>query len=442
MKKSRVICGVILLICGGTAGAVSLSSNAKSKRIAEILKQRNTGRPLSIYAPERAWLDANGDGMITVQDWLLAKANALFSRKTENVFMSPCSAKQLGRTVFHKDTGILWCAQSGSGIAFIAFGTECRITLESDCSFVNGNSAARYAVYADNELIDTDVLSVPNKEIVIPVLPAGTAIRLIKLSESMNSSLGIAAVHIIAPRKTYRACNGSLFIASPKRAHSIEFIGDSITCGYGVDGVCGKDTFRTKNENAEKAFAILAANALNADYSLVCYSGHGVLSGYTSDGQMNADDLLPKYYGQIGHSVFDLDDSERKIADDSWDFSVQPDLIVINLGTNDASYTGNDIRKQKAFAAEYAAFLKTVRNKNPAAQILCTLGIMGQTLCDAVDEAVRRHSAETGDNRIRVMRFAEQIPDDGFGIDWHPSAITHQKAANALTVYIQEWLGW
>ncbi|MDR3625611.1 MAG: hypothetical protein P4L45_02195, partial [Ignavibacteriaceae bacterium] len=52
----------------------------------------------------------------------------------------------------------------------------------------------------------------------------------------------------------------------------IEFIGNSITCGYGVEGENGNCTFSLETENASMSYAGMTARALNADYSLVAYS--------------------------------------------------------------------------------------------------------------------------------------------------------------------------
>ena len=134
----------------------------------------------------------------------------------------------------------------------------------------------------------------------------------------------------------------------------------------------------------------MTAEKLDADYSLVCYSGYGVISGYTSTGRQNQTDLVPKYYDKVGFSNVHLPEG-GKIQDDLWDFSKQPDLVVINLGTNDAAYTSSDNTKMREYAAGYTEFLKTVRAKNPNAAIICTLGIMNTTLCDATDLAVMNY---------------------------------------------------
>lgn len=357
---------------------------------------------------------------------------------TQKALLIPAAAaKQLGRTVYHPDTGTLWCSHSGTGIAFSAYGNRCKIILKADSAYRCKKCAARYAIYLNGKLHSDSLLTAQKRTAFLPVSPEGTDIRIIKLSESAISSLGIGIIRIDASAEAYEKRHGKLLNASPEQAHLIEFIGDSITCGYGIDGICEKDAFSTANENAQKGYAMLTAALLHADYSLVSFSGYGLLSGYTADGRINRNELIQPHYEKIGHCKAELENM-RHIDDDAWQFQRQPDLIVINLGTNDSSYTGNDSEKQAKFTAAYAAFLKTVRAKNPDAPILCVLGIMGQTLCDAVSSA----TAQTGDKQITVLRLDEQKKEDGFAVDWHPSAVTHNKAAEALSAYIRQQLGW
>ena len=365
--------------------------------------------------------------------------NAYHPERTKTLFYSASAAKQLGRTAFHSDTGTLWCSHSGTGIAFTAYGERCRITLCGDSAHRCPISAAHYAVYTDGTLYADRRLTVRERVLDIRISPKGTQIRIVKLSESALSGLGIGLIRIDASSGVFGEQQGRLLKPAPYQSHLIEFIGDSITCGYGVNGICGHDSFSTWTEHAEMAYAIRTAEQLSADYSLVCFSGYGILSGYTSDGTREPSRLVPPLYENVGSCFATLED-RRKIQDDLWDFRRQPDLIVINLGTNDASYTGNDPARQAAFSEAYRDFLKTVRRLNPKAHILCTLGTMGQTLCLATEEAVQAYFAETGDDDIRFLPLAEQQPADGFGIDWHPSAVTHEKTAAVLSDDIRAWL--
>ncbi|QYR22653.1 hypothetical protein KZ483_06785 [Paenibacillus sp. sptzw28] len=83
-------------------------------------------------------------------------------------------------------------------------------------------------------------------------------------------------------------------------------------------------------------------------------------------------------------------------------------MIVINLGTNDYSYTKDDPVKQAEYRDAYVEFLKQVRSRNANAHLMCTLGIMGDALFPMVEQAVAAYSDETGDTNISAMKFDVQ----------------------------------
>ena len=228
----------------------------------------------------------------------------------------------------------------------------------------------------------------------------------------------------------------------PARPLKMEFIGDSITCGYGVEARNETETFTTATENATKGYAFLTAEALSADAVLTCFSGHGIVSGYTGDPSVrNEEALVPPYYEKEGRNDFVLPTGKR-VQETDRDFSAfQPDYIVIHLGTNDLSWCGADEARGKLFARQYAAFLKTVRKDNPKARILCALGTMGTGLNPMMQEAGEAYCRETGDQEIRLLILDEQnAKRDGYGADFHPSEITHHLLARQMTQVIRRWM--
>ena len=228
----------------------------------------------------------------------------------------------------------------------------------------------------------------------------------------------------------------------PERPLKMEFIGDSITCGYGVEGKSEMETFTTATENAAKGYAFLTAEALDADAVLTCYSGHGIVSGYTGDpAVINDADLVPPYYEKEGRNDFRLPTGKYPQETDR-DFSqFQPDYIVLNLGTNDLSWCQADAERGKAYAELYKAFLKTVRKDNPGARILCTLGVMGTGLNGMMQQAAEAYCRETGDKQIRILLLEEQnAARDGFGSDFHPNEITQRLLAGTVTDALKKWM--
>lgn len=341
--------------------------------------------------------------------------------------------KQIGRTELLEDT--LWMAFSGSGAEFQFTGKKAVVTFQGDSASLrvgNVDNHARIAIYVNGERVIDDMIDRAEKSytVVESDTEEDCTIRIIKLSETAMSTVGI---------KRIEADAGAVIQPVEERDYLIEFIGDSITCGYGVDDEDRNHHFSTRTEDVTKTYAYKTAEALNADYSMVAISGYGVISGYTADGsEKNTAQTLPQYYDKLGFSYGQY--SGRTPQDCSWDFSGrEPDLIVVNLGTNDDSYTLTDGERQEEFQTAYTAFIEQIRSCNPDARIVCTLGIMGDRLYPYVEQAVETYTAQTGDECVTAMKFDPQSASDGYAADWHPTEATHRKAAEKLTTYIESF---
>ena len=290
---------------------------------------------------------------------------------------------------------------------------------------------ARFALYLNGEKAADCRMLTKKAELACRLDPAKEYdVRLVKLSECTQSLMALEAVET----------DGEM-AAVPPKGLKIEFIGDSITCGYGVEGKCGEETFSTATENAEKSYAGLTAAALDADVQLNSYSGFGIVSGWTGDPSVRNDAILvPMFYEKTGMSDSRLPDGSF-LQELPWDFSRwQPQVVVIILGTNDLSWCVSPDRKE-LFRREYAAFLKTVRKCRPQARMLCMLGVMGTGLNEAMAGAVEDYRRETGDARIRVRLLEEQNQkEDGVGSDFHPSEKTQRKLAEIVISEIQTWM--
>lgn len=338
------------------------------------------------------------------------------------------NVRTIGRTCMRKDT--LWMALSGSGAEFSVTGTKASVTMKAD-NTAQGDEVnrARVAVYLDGARIADVLLSKP--ETTIPVFESMTEethiVRVIKLSESAMSTCGISEISVTG-----------VIRPTEQKELFIEFVGDSITCGYGVEDEDRDHHFATGTEDVTKAYAYKTAENLGADYSMVSFSGYGIVSGYTGTGEKSGEQLVPMYYEKLGFSYGTyLGNGSPQTVE--WDFSTRrPDLVVINLGTNDNSYVQTNEERKEEYVKGYVEFLKTVRKCNPDAKILCTLGIMGTELCPAMEEAVARYCNETGDGTVYSMRFEAQLPEDGLAADWHPTERTHTKAAAKLTEEIKK----
>ena len=417
-----------------TAAAVSTSltssvSAAEKKYSASDLKDlRNS---LLGVQPVKAGQDVDENGRVDVFDMIHMRRNYAGSGEFSETVCpaSEQNVKYIGRNLYDND--VMWLVQSGSAAEFKVNAKAASVTLCGDSSIHNSpDHQARYAVILDGEIIADGTMGDKTKEI---TLFSGEEnriadVRVIHLSEATNGAVGISGIKTLSEV-------AHPVIPAEKKKLNIEFIGDSITCAYGVEAANQNESFKTTTENYMKSYAYLTAEKLGADYSAVAYSGHGIVSGYTSSGEKNDTSLVPPYYENIGPG---------KNYSVPWDFSkVRNDVVIINLGTNDATYVEKSPDDCGAeFVKGYEEFLETVRKNNPDAYIICTIGIMGCTdMYPMIEEAIAQYKAKNSDERITSYQSPVQTQADGFGADWHPSAVTQQKNAYLLADRICQVLG-
>jgi len=199
----------------------------------------------------------------------------------------------------------------------------------------------------------------------------------------------------------------------------IEFVGDSISAGYGVIGAPGEGK-TVENSDCTKSYTYFTAKNLNADYSVVAWSG-----------------ICAKAYHwvkDINMATLYTKNSSRDNTKYSFDFN--PDIIVLNLGTNEASYLdpgygGSKYAEQ--FPADYKDMLLTIRNNNPNAYIICLYGMMGKN--SLIENGIVSAIANVDDNKIVYNPF--NIVANTSGANGHPSARAQEEWANQLVDYIK-----
>ena len=372
-----------------------------------------TGEPSSTEVADDAKTDADAD--------VASLPKVAFLPTAENV-------RLIGRT-FEED-GATWLAQSGSAIEFEATGE--RVVLEVAC----GEGAKddpelrpRFAVLVDGEVVVDEVLNESSRAVEVALDDArnGAVVELMLLSEASQGAVGVRGI-------TVEHGVPAAVVPSAEKRLRIGFAGDSITCAYAVESADYDEPFSTATENFMKSYAYLTASELEADYDVVCYSGYGIVSGWTASGERNDARLLPPQYDLVIEG-----------RNETWDFDAHPnDVVVINLGTNDYSYTGSDEARMEEFAQGYAKFLARVRELNPDALIVCTLGTMhgAEVLYPSVERAARDHMDRTGDTRIVCYQSDSiDVETDGVGTNGHPNEVTQRKSAKKLVDVIRNALG-
>ena len=128
---------------------------------------------------------------------------------------------------------------------------------------------------------------------------------------------------------------------------------------------------------------------------------------------------------------------------ETWNFEeYKPQLVVIYLGTNDASYTRDIPDRQKQFEDAYVKLLHQVHEHNPNAAIITTIGAMDQRLNTTIDAATACFAKVTPDCTIRYVQLPLQDEVDGLGTYWHPTEKTNRKCARLIADAAKEMLQW
>ena len=211
----------------------------------------------------------------------------------------------------------------------------------------------------------------------------------------------------------------------------IEFIGNSITCGYGIEGDGTEKKFQFSKQNFYETYAARTARALNAQCQVCARSGIGIYRNYA--GKI-PNEIMPNIYPQTFYAT----------TGEQWDFTrFQPDVVCVNLGCNDTSVGSYD--KQRLTTA-FKQFTQTLRSHYPHAKIVYIIGAIppSRRLTDIQEahDAAIADAAARGDHEVYRMDFT---PDDGslgWGSQGHPSMRRHALMAEELTAFLKSITGW
>ena len=230
--------------------------------------------------------------------------------------------------------------------------------------------------------------------------------------------------------------------ALPSR--KIEFIGNSITCGYGNEGVKKEEHFEYETENHYYSYASITARALEAQHWVVARSGIGAYRNYGDVKTGSPRSCMPVQYEYTGYA-WDLKlRQEDSFLKEKWDFSrYQPDVVCVNLGTNDLSTNNYDTKLLKQ---GYQKLYKLIRQHNPKAKIVLLTGSMlyNQELQIAkqlLDE-IKAEAQKLGDKEVYRFDMAPIASNEFYGNDYHPNIYQDEKMAGELTAFLRGLMNW
>jgi len=260
--------------------------------------------------------------------------------------------------------------------------------------------------------------------------------------------------------------NGDL-CSLPERRR-IEFIGDSLTSGEGAISPMyqdiGSDVSIDEWSTHYYSWAGYAARMLDVDSQVISQGGFGVFCGWNNDMLAN----IPRLYDRVCGIIQEPFARERG-ASKAYDFSFDPDLIIINLGTNDNSAffqppwqhpaTGQFYKQHRVdeeskpdsqvflpadadkVTDAIVDFVTLIAKKNPGTPILWIYGMMGHGLWPIIEKATV-YIHKKGITEFDTLLLSEASPIE-LGANSHPLAVSHEICAKAVVERVRQkgWLG-
>lgn len=348
----------------------------------------------------------------------------------------------LGRTTKERNPlTLFWAA---SGIEFLFTGSELCVEFEADFDVyepwvsveLNGAWIARMPLGKGANCVTIFRNMTPGRE---------NHVRILK---DVQANVG----QIVQITALYGADGEFLPLPEPKLR--LEFIGDSITSGEGAIGATCENDWISTFFSAENTYARMTADMLDAEYRTFSHSGWGVVTSWDN----NPHHALPLYYNEICSTV-ECDKYIALGAREAYDFAVwKPDVVVINLGTNDGGAFDNPEWKDEStgemFKMRYnadgtrnandlekvrhgvTAFLEQIREKNPQALLVWVYGMIGNPMEETLRAGVDDYVKKSGDTRTFYLPLPDTKPGE-FGARSHPGIASHHNAAVVISEFLR-----
>ncbi|MFF8280111.1 RICIN domain-containing protein [Streptomyces lateritius] len=336
----------------------------------------------------------------TNQRWQLVRASGLLAQ-----VHTAGRVKDAGNTVRYSWPGVYFEGRiKGTGVGVVI-----------------NDSAADYDVQVDGVTVATLVTPGNTTHWINGLQNREHTVRLVKRNDSPGDT-GTFGGFVAAP--------GGTVLSKPTARHrQIEFIGDSLTVGYGnlsASRTCTWDQVK-RTTNADMSYGALTARRLNADYQINGYSGLGMVRNYNGG---SPDVTYRTFY----------DRALLNVPGDVWQNpgTWRPQLVVVNLGTNDFSTAVNPGEPwtpdslAASYRSAYGDFLQKLRTRYGAGTTIVAVGA-GQ-FAGHVQQVVKARN-DAGDGGVRYW-FLDDAGLDFLGCDWHYSAHDDRLIADRLTSFI------
>lgn len=278
-----------------------------------------------------------------------------------------------------------------------------------------------YNVFIDNKF--TGVITTSGTDSLV-ILADGIerGVHSLMLQKRSEGEQGKTTIH-----KFELSSKGRFIGPGEKRERHIEFIGNSITCGYGTEGLSKNDPFKAETENCNLAYGCIISRYFDADYTFIAHSGRGAVRNYGDTARVSKQTMK-----DLMLNTFDGD------KDIKWSFKEYiPDLVVINLGSNDFSIKPHPLREE--FIKAYNQIITQIREKYGNIPVLCVAPPKGPAF-----SYTQEYCNNSKDPNLHFAAYLNGIynNDSDLGSSGHPNYEGQKKIAMTLIPHISSIMHW
>ena len=319
--------------------------------------------------------------------------------------------KPLGRYQILNDG--IGCDHSATGIelcASIVGSLELSLLTTSE---KEGCDAVYFTVYIDGARQEGRLEALVGEQTVTVASFSERGTHTVKIVKQTESNYNLCTLRALS-------FDGELLAPPARKEKYIEYIGDSLSCAMGVLGKKGVPEPQTSRwEDVTLGYTYGSAVSLCADYSIVSESGIGIAGSWF--------DPLFDFYSAWSY---------KRDKNLKYDFARVPDLIVINLGTNDF-YLNCDLKicsveevVQKT--KEFICFVRASYGKDIPIAWVSRFMFLGDSYVNAIDKAI----SDIGGESAGIYRL--DVPTSSGGAQGHPDIAGHAVARDMLVDFIKK----
>lgn len=305
------------------------------------------------------------------------------------------------------------CVPDSNGLTWdwSASGVEFRAECEGDITLKYSSTAnVWFRVWIDGVRQDQIFKGVAGNNATVIAKDLQRGIHTVKISRmtDVKSSLSVLNSLTVCGTLLERPEDNQIFV---------EFLGDSLTCGTGImDGWQGKTEglggYLYMDATTTYAYQ-LANDYFRWDYSFVSVAGSHVATG----------DKYENYLDCYPYANY------RRSTENVWISPRKADLVVINLGTNDA----NQRLDTEEFKTNLKTLIQTVREIHgedvPILFVLCMM------TNNYIPETLSVISEKGGEN---ANLYSIKLDPDSYGASNHTSQRGHDDAAKEMAELIRK----